>query len=133
MPDVASVSDWARKSVAGDIDISNKTFYSNELLKDYVEAHAGRDDENVIVSRKRVASLEEQIADPKEQVEGMVARDDRSEWLRAENASLHVEIAQGDGRICSLEADLGRTRVQLTKLREGGGDNVTRIDEMRHS
>lgn len=60
----------------------------------------------------------------------MVARDGRSEWLRAENASLHAEIVRRDDHIRSLEADLERTRTQHSRLQKSGS-NIIQIDEIR--
>ena len=77
-------------SIATDTQISRKTFYNNNILKEYIELDI--ENSTSYVASDSISLLKNRIKELEEMVEKMVCRDINYEQLKAENEQLADEL-----------------------------------------
>ena len=100
-------------TIATETGIARKTFYNNELLKEYVERYCRNDK---TVDEDRYLRLKEKCDQQERQLHQMIMRDIDAENLRIENTNLCKEIQLLQTRNANLEEELERRLQELAIL-----------------
>lgn len=103
-------------NIARDTKISNKTFYSNDLYKDFVEMFGNNDIEKK-VTESDFNRLREENEALKKQIQGMVMRDIDIEKIKHEYNSLTIELANANKHIKVLEEELEKAKSKYEKMK----------------
>lgn len=111
-------------SIATDSGITRKTFYNNEILKQYVESFTSVDGEpGKLVKASEIDSMKRRIDEQAEDIAKMVARDINFETIRHEADELKKVINGKDKQIQNLteiyEATLAELQEERRKNRMG--------------
>jgi hypothetical protein len=80
-------------NISLDTNISRKTFYNNELLKQYVEHYAAELYDDRTESREKIEALNEKTAVLESAVQELLLRDVETGNLRKELQTTHRELA----------------------------------------
>lgn len=104
-------------NIAKDTKISNKTFYSNDLYKDFVEMYATGDVEKKVMESD-FNRLKEENDTLRQQVQDMVMHDIDIERAKHEYNALKVEIADANKRIKMLEEELEKSKNDYNMLKK---------------
>lgn len=104
-------------AIASDTGISRKTFYNNELLREYVSSCAALVDTGKGTRTADCNRLRQKNMILVDQVRKFVLRDIDIENLRHENAELVREVTTLQGRIRSLEKQYERSQKALADVR----------------
>ena len=101
-------------SIAADSGITRKTFYNNEILKQYVESFTYIDNEpGKLVKVSEIESMKKQIKEQADDINKMVARDIDVEALRYEADELRKVIDAKNKQIQNLTEMYESTLAQL--------------------
>lgn len=103
--------------ISAESGISRKTFYNNELLKEYVEQYA-TDSEDKKVPESELERVKLKNEELTKQINGFVLRDIETENLRHENSELNREIQNLQIRNESLENQCEKLQMELSKTKE---------------
>lgn len=104
-------------NIAKDTKISNKTFYSNDLYKDFVEMYTTNDAEKKVMESDFNRLKEENDA-LRQQLLDMVMHDIDIERAKHEYNALKVEIADANKRIKMLEEELEKSKNDYNMLKK---------------
>lgn len=104
-------------NIAKDTKISNKTFYSNDLYKDFVEMYTTNDAEKKVMESDFNRLKEENDA-LRQQLLDMVMHDIDIERVKHEYNALKVEITEANKRIKMLEEELEKSKKDYITLRK---------------
>lgn len=90
-------------SIASDSGITRKTFYNNEILKQYVENFTSVDGEpGKLVKTSEINNMKQRIQEQSEEITKMAVRDIDAEALRHEVDELRKVISSKDRQIQNL-------------------------------
>lgn len=111
-------------AIASDSGITRKTFYNNEILKQYVESFTSVDGEpGKLVKASEIASMKKRLEEQAEDLSKMVARDIDIETVRHETDELRKVIDGKDKQIQNLtemyESTLAELQEERRKNRTG--------------
>lgn len=101
-------------AVAAETGIARKTFYNNELLKQYIEEQASKLDDTKTLAKER-AEYKEQVEQLKEENWLLTLRDLDTLKLEHQISELSKEIAEKDTRIVNLEKEYEKVCAELSE------------------
>lgn len=106
--------------IATDTGISRKTFYNNELLKEFVESYSTIDVEKSVsaVSASELEKIKTKNNELQKQINGFVLKDIETENLRHEIKELNREIQNIQERNESLESQYEELQAELSEAKK---------------
>lgn len=104
-------------TIAADTGISNKTFYSNELLGGYLNQFVTEKEKTA--SSADLDAAKERIVELEDQVGKMLYHDIDSGKLWHENESLHNDLKLANTHIKNLERQLEEARLTIQQMNAG--------------
>ena len=104
--------------ISEDTHISRKTFYNNDIFKEYVESYA-TDNEEKTVSESELESVRFKNDELQKQINGFVLRDIETEDLRHVIADLQAEIKNLQNQNHTLEKQYALAQNELVVLKNG--------------
>ena len=103
--------------ISAESGVYRKTFYNNDLLKEYVEQYT-TDPEDKKVPESELERVKLKNEELTKQINGFVLRDFEIENLRHENLELNREIQNLQIRNESLENQCEKLQIELAKTKE---------------
>ena len=120
-------------TVAEATGIARRTFYNNDILKDYVEKYSSKSAISARMGSEKSSTteaLQKENKELKRQIDRFLERDIETGKLWHENEKLHKEIERLNAQVETLQAQNERLQMELAEAKINSPSNIIHLPKL---